>query len=452
MDFRPAVLFNRNFVGNVKKSGKGVDLVIGLERNDGSVSVYKTQVFPAGHVQAEENLLYVERVIKFLLWQRGGYKIYVGGPKDIGEYIKKVYTLKGLRKFDYEFMSGVYENEVNVVITTPDKVPPEKEITRPLGRHLEGCRIGFDLGASDRKVAAVVDGKDVFSVEVVWDPRNQSDPKYHFDGVMDLIRRASEHLPQIDAVGGSSAGVIINNRIMIGSMFRGIPRDAFNREVKDLFLKIRKEWNNVPLEVVNDGEVTALAGAMTLGVDSVLGIALGSSEAAGYVNNEGNITGWLNELAFAPVDYNPSAPVDEWSGDYGVGVQYFSQEAVFRLAVKSGITLDETKPKAERLKYVQSLFVKGDERVKKIFETIGGYLGYGIAHYSDFYNLKHILILGRVTSGDGGKIIQEKAKEVFSTEFPELTTKVKLHLPEEESKRRVGQAIAAASLPVINKK
>ena len=88
---------------------------------------------------------------------------------------------------------------------------------------------------------------------------------------------------------------------------------------------------------------------MSLEDDAVLGIALGSSEAAGYVNNQGAITGWLNELAFAPVDYNPAAAVDEWSGDAGVGALYFSQQCVFRLASKVGIALpaDGPRPRAQ---------------------------------------------------------------------------------------------------------
>ena len=93
----------------------------------------------------------------------------------------------------------------------------------------------------------------------------------------------------------------------------------------------------MPFEVVNDGEVTALAGSMSLGENAILGIAFGTSTAAGYVTPDGNITSWLNELAFVPVDYSPDAPVDEWSGDYGVGSQYFSQQCVGRLMPAAGI-------------------------------------------------------------------------------------------------------------------
>ncbi len=447
--FRPAVLWNHAFLDEVRKSGKGVPLVIGLERGDGSVSVYETVVFQSDHKLASENLPYIERLVKTLLWLRGGYKIIIGGPKEIGEHIKKVYSKKGNRAFDADIMTTVYEKPFAVKITTPEKVPTEKEKSVPLGRHLDGCRIGFDLGASDRKVSAVIDGKAVFSEEVVWYPRNQTNPEYHYYEIMSALHRAAAHLPRVDAIGGSAAGIYINNRVRIASLFRGIPKNIFNKRIRNLFIEIKKEWK-VPFEIVNDGEVTALAGSISLNVNSVLGIALGSSEAGGYVNKDGNITGWLNELAFVPVDFNPEAPVDEWSGDYGCGVQYFSQVAVIRLAEKAGITLDEKQSPAAKLKSVQELMSKGDDRARKIFETVGVYLGYGVAHYADFYELNYVLILGRVTSGEGGNIILNKASEVLKTEFPELYDKIKIQLPDEKS-RRVGQSIAAASLPELQR-
>ena len=443
-DFRPAALANRLFRDAVQISGQGVPLVIGLERADGTTSVYETQVFPNN----ELNLPYVERLVKFLLWQKGGWKVTIGGPKEIGEYIRKTYTPNGVRAFDENLMGPViYERKFEVAITDADKVPPAHEISVPLGRHLEGCRIGFDLGASDRKVAAVVDGESIYSEEVVWDPRNNSDPRYHFDEIMAGLKSAASKMPRVDAIGGSSAGVIINNRPMVASLFRGVPKDLFNAKVKNLFLNIAKEWD-VPLEVANDGDVTALAGAMSLDSGSLLGVAMGSSEAAGYVNEDGNITGWLNELAFAPIDYNPNAPADEWSGDIGCGAQYLTQQAVFRLAAKAGISLDESATLADKLKSVQALLESGDERARKIWETIGCYMGYAIAHYADFYAIRHMLILGRVTSGRGGTIILEKAREVMAAEFPELAGSMELHLPDEKT-RRVGQAVAAASLPVV---
>ncbi|MCC6153829.1 MAG: ROK family protein, partial [Candidatus Hydrogenedentes bacterium] len=292
--FRPAVLANHAFKKEVEAFGAGIPLVLGLERADGSVSRFESRVFPEGHARANANLMYVERIVKFLLWQRGGWKVYVGGPKSIGAYIAKCYSPEGARAFDYQFMGqDVYEHTFTVVSCNPEDVPAEKETTRPLGRHLDGYRIGFDLGASDRKVSAVVNGEAIFSEEVVWEPRKHSDPNYHYNEILAVLKSAASKMPRVDAIGGSSAGVIINSRPMIASLFRSVPKERFG-EVHDIFLRIREEFG-VPVEVVNDGEVTALAGSMSLEDNGVLGIALGSSEAGGYVTMDGNITGWLNE-------------------------------------------------------------------------------------------------------------------------------------------------------------
>jgi len=444
--FRPASLVNRAFRQAVANSDSKQLLVIGLERPDGTISVYETHVFDSSHPQAALNLPYAERLVKFLLWQKGGFKVTIGGPEAVGNHIREVYSATGARAFDEDFMGPTtYERPFEVVVTTPDQVPPVKETSISLGRHLDGNRIGFDLGASDRKVAAVVNGESVFTEEVVWEPRDQEDPSYHYNEINAALKAAAAKLPRVDAIGGSSAGVIINNRPMIASLFRGVPREVFNTKVKRIFLDLAAEWG-VPFEVANDGDVTALAGSMSLEDNAVLGIAMGSSEAAGYVNEMGNITGWLNELAFAPIDYHPDAPADEWSGDTGCGVQYLTQQAVFRLARQEGIPLDESVPLADQLKQVQKLLEAGDATARKIWETIGVYAGYAIAHYADFYTIKHLLLLGRVTSGRGGPIMIEKIKEVLATEFPDKN--INVQLPDEKT-RRVGQAVAAASLPAL---
>jgi predicted NBD/HSP70 family sugar kinase len=444
--FVPAALFNRKY-REVASARGGVPVKLALERGDGSTSTYCTSVVrpECGYWPATQ--FYVERIIKFLLWQRGGWRVYVGGPASIGEHIRTAYSPTGARKFDAEFMGGVYERPFEVVVTQSEDVSEARETTIPLGRHLDGCRVGFDLGASDRKCSAVIDGEVVFSEEVVWDPRHASDPQYHYDGVMDSIRRAARHLPRLDAVGGSAAGVYINNRVRVASLYRGVPPRAFEERIAPLFLRVRDELG-VPLEVVNDGEVTALAGSMSLGSNPVLGIALGSSQAGGYVTAQGNITGWLNELAFVPVDYRADAPVDEWSGDSGCGVQYFSQVAAHRIASGAGMAFEPGLGLPERLQVLQQKMQAGDPLAARVYETLGCYLGYGVAHYAEFYDLKHILILGRVTTGPGGEILLHKAEEVLRADFPPIAERVSIRLPDEAS-RRVGQSIAAASLPAI---
>ena len=446
--FRPAVLASQNFRRMVQPVG--VRAVIGLERVGDGFSRFETLVYPEGHPNFESNYQYVERVVKFLLWQRGGYTLYIGGPSQIAEYIRKVYSENGAQKFDQHFMGQqVYEKEFSIVSCSADEVPASRETGKLLGRNLQGYRIGFDLGASDRKVSAVVDGEPIYSEEVIWEPRKNLDPEYHYREVMASLKTAASKMPRVDAIGGSSAGIYVDNRPMVASLFRGIPQERFD-EIKNMFLRIRGEMG-VPLEVINDGDVTALAGSMSIEDNGILGIALGSSEAAGYVNMEGHIMGWLNELAFAPIDYSPNAPVEEWSGDKGCGASYFSQQCVFRLAPKAGIEIPADVTDAEKLKFVQTQLEAGAEGALKIWQSMGVYLGYGIAHYADFYDMKHVLILGRCTSGRGGDLLIEGAQKVFEAEFPELLKKVELHLPDEKI-RRVGQSVAAASLPALPNK
>jgi predicted NBD/HSP70 family sugar kinase len=445
--FRPAALAHRAF--ERETSEIGVPLVIGLERENGKFSRFETKAFPDNHPYAAANLYFAERLLKFLLWQRGGYKAYIGGPRSVGEYLQKCYSPAGERRFDYHFMGEqVYEKTFQVIACDPVEVPPAYEAGLSLGRNLDGCRIGFDLGASDRKVSAVVEGKVVYSEEVIWEPRKQADPEYHYREIMAALKSAATQMPRVDAIGGSSAGIYIDNRPMVASLFRSIPPDRF-REIKNLFQRIREEMQ-VPLEVINDGDVTALAGSMALEDTGILGIAMGSSEAAGYVDLNGHILGWLNELAFAPVDYSPTAPIDEWSGDTGCGSTYFSQQCVFRLAPKAGIQIPSGLTDAEKLLFVQKMLEAGHEGAVKIWESMGVYLGYALAHYTAFYDLKHVLILGRCTSGRGGTLILEGAKHVLQAEFPELAARIQVQLPDEKS-RRVGQSIAAASLPVLQK-
>ncbi len=445
--FRPASLANRAF--RQAAALVGVPLIISLERSQGEVSRFETLVFPANHPLAPANLPYIERLVKFLLWQRGGHKLYIGGPAEIGDTIRRVYSAEGERRFDCQFMGRqVYEQPFQVIACAPDEAPPEKETGKRLGRHLKGCRVGFDLGASDRKVSAVIDGRTVYSEEVIWEPRNHSDPEYHYREILTAIRTAAAKMPRLDAIGGSSAGIMIDNRPMAASLFRSVPPDRFD-EVRSLFVRIRDEMN-VPLNVINDGDVTALAGSMSLEDNAILGIAMGSSQAAGYVDRQGSVLSWLSELAFAPVDYSPSAPVDEWSGDAGCGAQYFSQQCVFRLAPQAGIEIPQGITDAEKLAFVQGSLEAGHAGAEKIWQSMGIYLGYAIPHYADFYDIKHILILGRCTSGKGGTLILEKANQVLQDEFPELASRLQVQLPSEES-RRVGQSIAAASLPDVTK-
>jgi predicted NBD/HSP70 family sugar kinase len=449
--FLPAALANRAFQDRVRSSGTSVRTCIALEQADGSISSFKTEIASENAPLAAANFAYLERLVKSLLWSRGGFRIHVAGPKSLTDRLRRHFLETATGRFDSNLVGErVYDRPIEVLAVEQAGIPPDRTRTLTLGRHLDGCRIGFDLGGSDRKVAAVRDGKVVFSEETAWDPSHQADPQYHIDGIMDSLKKAAAHLPRVEAIGGSAAGVYVNNRVKVASLFRAVPAALFEKRVKELFLEIQRAWNGVPMEIVNDGEVTALAGSMALGQAAVLGLALGTSLAAGYVTRDGNLTSWLNELAFAPIDYDPGAPRDEWSGDYGVGSQYLSQQAVGRLIAASGIELDAGAPLPGKLQYVQELMARGDERARRIYQTIGTYLGYAVMQYAAFYDFDHALVLGRVMSGRGGDVILAGAGEVLRAECPELAGRIAFHVPGENEKRH-GQAIAAASLPEIKR-
>ncbi len=435
--FIPLGRFNEAFLQTAT-----APLGIALERSGGQMAVIETKIHGTEQ-RAEADRYYVRRLIKTMLWLYGGYKIYICGSEAMTEAMREDFGDKGIQDFDFHYMTRVFEHPFEVV--SCDKLPEEKGEPKAIGRHLDGCRIGFDAGGSDRKVSAVVDGESVFSEEVVWHPKLQSDPEYHYEGIVSALKAAASKMPRVDAVGISSAGVYINNRTMAASLFLKVPEDLFEEKVKDIYIRAVKDtFGDIPYAVANDGDVSALAGAMNLGTNNVLGIAMGTSEAAGFVDANGCITGWLNELAFVPMDASPTAMQDEWALDIGCGVKYFSQDAVIKLAPAAGIELEETLSPAEKLKIVQAKMAENHEGAANIFRTIGVYLGHSLSFYYGFYGFSHVLLLGRVMSGKGGDILISTAKEVLAKDYPNL--KIALELPDEKA-RRVGQSVAAASLP-----
>jgi predicted NBD/HSP70 family sugar kinase len=447
--FRPAVLARRALRAAIRRSGGGRSVALAVEQPGGSVSARETTVFDDGHPFVGASYAFCERLLKSMLWSHGGSRIWVDGPPALVAFLRHHYRAEPTGQFDARILGGeVYLTQLEVMAAGRRDFASSTEATSLLGRHLDGCRIGFDLGASDRKAAAVIDGKVVFSEEIAWDPASHADPQWHFDQINDSLRRAAAHLPRVDAIGGSAAGVYVDGEIRVASLFRSVPRDLFDRRVRGLFGELRQAWNGIPFVVVNDGEVTALAGAMLTGVGGLLGVAMGSSEAAGYVTPAGALTSQLDELAFAPIDYAPNAPIDEWSGDRGCGVQYLSQQAAGRLLAPAGIEIEPGVSLPERLVILQELMAGGDARAERVYETIGTYLGYALLDYRDFYDFDHLLLLGRVMTGPGGDSITNRACEAMQAEDPAAASALTFHTVSEREKRH-GQAVAAASLPEI---
>lgn len=444
---QPAAQWMHDYRTDAAHADARREVVLTLERPDGSGSVVTLNLLPDASAARDRTRRYLERTLKFLLWQRGASRVRLAGCDAEAHWLATTYAPTGARAFDAAFLGPrLWDRPLDIAAAAREDLPHPAEAPQPLGGHTDGCRIGFDLGGSDRKCAAVIDGRVVHSEEVAWNPYFEPDPAYHRAGIEASLRSAASHLPRVDAIGGSAAGIYVNNEVRAASLFRGVPDAVFETQVRSMFLDLQAAWHHVPFEVVNDGDVTALAGAQHLDDGAVLGLAMGTSLAAGYVSPEGGLLPWLNELAFAPIDLGPDAPIDEWSGDRGCGASLLSQQGVGFLAQRAGMSFGPDVPLPGRLIAVQEAMEAGDAAAATIYATLGDVLAHAVAHYASYYTLRHVLLLGRVMSGAGGDALLARARTTLRDAWPELSERIQLHVPDETS-RRHGQAVVAAGLP-----
>lgn len=438
--YLPMYSFYKEFCKGVFEEG-GKPFFLALQRSDGGIKTFKTRIF-ISESERRRNLRLAERLVKFMLWGYGGFRFYIYGDSGICKELAEIYSSEGDRAFDAAFMAGVYRRPLEFVcVTDINKFPSETEHIVYPSPDAKGYRIGFDAGGSDRKVTACIDGAVVYENETVWNPKLNSDPAYHEAGIRDSIDRALAALSgRVDGIGVSTAGIVIDNEVRVASLFRLVPEELFESRIAPIYKNLSDIYG-CPVTVANDGDVAALAGAYQIGDGMLLGTAMGTSLAAGYINKDMGIAGYLNELAFVPVDANPEACCDEWSGDRGVGSLYHSQDGVIRLAADAGINLDGCSTPAEKLKVVQRLAEEGAAAACQVFERMGDYYGYSILWFAEFYPIRNVVFLGRVASGRGGEILLAKAKGIISSEGSDI----KIIMPDENS-RRLGQSYTAASM------
>lgn len=423
-------------------------IAIAIERDGGQIFVHRTFIYGTpSMVQAD--YCYVERLLKFLLWSVGGFKVSICGCIDLANKLQQEYEFGGKREFDSYFFNRLYEKSFEVLPLSLLACPESNEVSLHIGGYHDGCRIGFHADEFECKVSAVIDGKCIYSEEVVWFPTLNKNPDYHYGHILEAFKVAASKMPRVDAIGVSSAGAYINNEPRVSSLFSKVPLNDWDK-VKSIYTRPAEDIGDVNLVVANDGDVAALAGAMSMEKGKLMGLVVGTSEAVGYVDKDQNVLGWLNELAFAPVDLAPTAIQDEWSLDFGVGCKYFSQDAVFRLCSLAGIKLDRNLSSAEKLKVVYKLMENDNPKARAIFETIGAYLAYTVVLYSQFYDLDCIMLMGRVMSGKSGDTILRVAKEILASEYPELAKKCCITKLDEKM-LCVGQSVAAASLAPLHK-
>lgn len=464
--FRPVILGKKNYLELTKDCEDKLEWA--LPRADGCAR-YSLPVFPEKSRSTPASIYLAGVLIQEMLWQRSASSLMLAGPKRICSALKKAFSAGGAYEFEIKSMPNVCGTpdqpfEVTIVESAAD-LPAEKNTPQECGKDANGCRLAFDLGKSDIKTVAVKDNEVVYSKETEWDVTNP-DPQYHYDAVMAALKLAKDALPKVDAIGGSATGTVSGkNEATWCDIFPNVPPDVYKEKVVDIFVRIAKDLaGEVPLKVINDGEVTALAAVQKIKHGNVMGISMGSSEGGGYANADGNLLGWINELCYIRLDLNPKAPTDPWSkgAHTGLSHMYLGQRGATKLAAKGGVEVPENykyphpdmcsikhEDHAQCLKLIQKAMSDDalEPKVKEIYETVGIYLGYALAQYSEFYNIEHVMILGRVSKGKGGDIMLDTAKKVLEKEFPDLPS-ITFHTADDHFKA-VGQCIAAAALPTL---
>jgi len=469
--FSPVILAKKAYLEAAKDCADKLDWA--LPRADGCAR-YTLPVFADSDKNSSTSAYLAGVLIQEMIWQRSASKLMLCGPAKLCKALKSAFSKGG--QYEFEIMQMPHVNgtpdakfEVEIVSAVSD-LPAAKDTPQVCGKDANGVRLAFDLGKSDIKTVAVKDGKVLDSKETEWDVTNP-DPDYHYKAIIDAMKGTAERggiTGKIQAIGGSATGTISgDNEATWCDIFPNVPKDVYKAKVVDIFKRIAKEMaGDVPLKVINDGEVTALAAVQKINHGNVLGVSMGSSEGGGYANADGNLTGWINELCYIRLDLNPRAPTDPWSkgAHTGLSHMYLGQRGATKLAHRGGVKVppEQKYPHKEMctikhenhaqcLKLIQEAMKdpETEPKTRLIYETVGVYLGYALAQYVEFYKIDHVMILGRVSKGKGGDIMLDTAKKVLQEEFADLPP-ITFHTADDHFKA-VGQCIAAAALPELKK-
>merc|ERR1719199_2497805 len=362
-------------------------------------------------------------MIQEAIWMRGARSLMLAGPTGITESLKTAFATGGTYAFEAETMpkcNGEADTVFAItVVGGPADMPEAKDTAQVCGKEANGNGLAFDLGKSDIKTVAIKDGEVLDSMETEWDVTNP-DPQYHFDAIVDAMKKTiaraeAKGFGKIQAVGGSATGTVSgDNDATWCDIFPNVPPDVYKEKVVDIFKRIRTEVaGDVPLKVINDGEVTALAAVQKLKKDTgsmcgnVMGISMGSSEGGGYANADGNLMGWINELCYMKLDMNPEAPTDPWTKGCHTGVShmYLGQRGATKNAYKIcevpenyryphlDMCTIKHEDHAQCLKLIQKAMKSNPDKASDLYKTCGVYLGYGLAQYCEFYKIDHVMIL-----------------------------------------------------------
>jgi predicted NBD/HSP70 family sugar kinase len=438
LKFDPSFISARKALEKFEEAGTS-PLSIAISQPRGLIYVYNTKVNPDPIVTYP----FLKRLLLTLVWMVGGSQIQLYGDSKVCDYL--ISKQKGDPEWDSTAlnMEMIFSHPFSIVKVA--NKPQAHDYHIPLSDDFSGCRIGFDAGGSDRKVSAVKDGQVLYSEEVLWQPKSQKDFKYHYDGVVDSFRRAAKYLPHVDAIGVSTAGVPVDNEMAQCNLFFSLPMDKQINPGRKLYIDVVKnEFPDATLKVANDGDVTAMGGSFYFHKDKVLGLAMGTSLAAGYCINS-SFNGWISELGKVPLNYASDAICHYATHISGAGSEYLSQKGIIRLCEKAGFVTEGTLP--IRLLAIQEEAKKGNPTILEAYDEMGIYLGSALALYSKFLDIRSVLLLGRVMSGVGGEHIVASATAYLKENgYPNMD----IFTPDEKFKR-LGQSYLAASLPILNK-
>ncbi len=135
----PASLWTRDHLRRCDALAGSTALTIALKRDDGTASLFRTKLLPAGTDDAA-NYLHAERTVKFLLWSRGAPEVLMCGPlaTSLAESLQVAYSPAGSRAFDADFFFRIFQKPFASV---PSSHPPSRLLpppTSPLGAILMG--------------------------------------------------------------------------------------------------------------------------------------------------------------------------------------------------------------------------------------------------------------------------------------------------------------------------
>jgi hypothetical protein len=260
-DFAPLILGKKKYLEATKDCADKLEWA--MPRADGCAR-YCLPVFPEKSRDAVASIYLAGVLIQEMMWQRSASELLLCGPARICKALAKDFAKGGRYEFEALSMPKVCGTPLKPfevkIVEKADDLPAAKDTPQVCGKDANGCRLAFDLGKSDIKTVAVKDNEVLYSKETEWDV-TAKDPQYHFDAIVAALKLAAEKLPKIEAIGGSATGTVSgDNEATWCDIFPNVPPKVYKEKVVDIFQRIAKEIaGDVPLKVINDGEVTALA-------------------------------------------------------------------------------------------------------------------------------------------------------------------------------------------------